>query len=380
MTPFLLLTLLGFLVSVDLRILAPVLPSISASLAATPGETGLAMTTYALAYGTGQLVYGPLSDRYGRVAVVRVAGLGWTVFTAASALSQTTPQFVATRLLTGACAGAVLPLTLVYIGDTYAYAERQVALGRFSVVTSAGLAFSAGIGGIVAHYVSWRLMLLAYGAVGLVPALLMFGLPPARPVIGADAHRAGARFADFLLDPRARVVYAAVFLEGCLLWGAVTYLGAYAAKRLGASQLVVGLLVACFGVGTMAAGALIAPIRRRLSENALAAGGGLVMALALLALIPAPGWPVFAASMLALGVGFVGLHTTLQLRATEISPTARGKAFSLFAFFLFAGVSAGTAALGRLVDRGGDRLMLALVGTGLGAIGLATAAAGRRRA
>ena len=116
------------------------------------------MTSYSLAYGTGQLVYGPLSDRYGRVAVVRVASLGWSVFTALSALSQTTPQFVATRLLTGACAGAVVPLTLVYIGDTYAYAERQVAIGRFSVVTSAGLAFSAGIGGIVAYYVSWRLM------------------------------------------------------------------------------------------------------------------------------------------------------------------------------------------------------------------------------
>lgn len=380
MTPLLLLFALAFLVSVDLRILAPVLPSISASLGATPGAVGLAMTTYALAYGAGQLGYGPLSDRYGRVAVVRAAGLGWVVFTALSALATTTMAFVVIRLLAGACAGAVIPTTVVYIGDTYAYAERQAAIARFSVVTSAGLAFSAAVGGIVAYFISWRFMLLVYAVLGLVPALLMFRLPPARPVPAADAHTSGARFVDFLLDPGARLVYLAIFAEGFLLWGGVTYLGAFAAHRLGINQLEVGLLLALFGVGTMVGGLLMAPIRRRISESGLAWLGGALMAAALFALLPETGWVVFAVSMLALGLGFVGLHTTLQLRGTDISSTARGKAFSLFAFFLFTGLSAGSAVLGRLVDRGADRAMLALVGVGLAAVGAGTAAVGRRRA
>ena len=302
MTPLLLLFALAFVVSVDLRILAPVLPSISASLGTTPGAAGLAMTSYALAYGLGQLGYGPLSDRYGRVAVVRAAGLGWVVFTAASALATTTVAFVVIRLLAGACAGAVIPTTLVYIGDTYAYAERQAAIARFSVVTSAGLAFSAGVGGTVAHFMSWRLMLLAYAVLGLVPALLMFRLPPARPVPAADAHASGARFVDFLLDPGARMVYVAIFAEGFLLWGGVTYLGAFASQRLGLDQLEVGLLLALFGVGTMVGGLLTGPIRRRCSESALAWLGGVLMAAAFLALIPATGRAVFAASMLVLSL------------------------------------------------------------------------------
>ena len=53
-----------------------------------------------------------------------------------------------------------------------------------------------------------------------------------------------------------------------------------------------------------------------------------------------------------MGLGFVCLHTTLQLRATEISTAARGKAFSLFIFCLFTGISAGSAVFGRLVDAG----------------------------
>jgi len=378
-----LLFVLAFVVSVDLRIIAPVLPSIATSLHATAGAVGLAMTTYAVAYGSGQLVYGPLSDRYGRVPVVRLAALGWSVCTMLSALCATTWQFVAVRLLAGVFAGSVIPLTLVYIGDTVEYARRQVVVGRFSIVTSAGLAFSAAIGGLVAHLLSWRAMLLAYAVMGLLPVALLWRLPPDRPPRDPGDVEPVARFVDFLRDPFARTVYLAIFAEGFLLWGPVTYLGAYAAARYGLNQLAVGLLIALFGVGTMVGGALMGSLRRRLSEDGLAWVGGLVMGLALLAIAPRIGpldsWVVFATAMLLLGLGFVGLHTTLQVHATEISQAARGKAFSLFPFSLFSGVAAGTAAMGPLVDAGGEHVMLAGCGLGLVGVGIVTARIRRRR-
>ena len=371
MTPIVLLFTLAFLVSVDVRILAPILPSISLSLGSTAGTVGLAMTTYAFAYGTGQLVYGPLSDRRSRIAVVRAAGLGFSLCTVLSALALTTRQFIIIRFLAGACAGAVIPLTLVFIGDTVEYARRQAVIGRFSVITSAALAFSASIGGTVAHFVSWRLMLLGYGLLALVPVGLMWRLDAPRPTEGSQG---GGRFTDFLRDRRAQFVYVAVFLEGFLLWGGVTYLGSFGTKRHGLDQLAVGLLIALFGLGTMTGGLLMGRIRRRLSENGLAALGGTLMGAAFLILVPRWHWPAFAASMLLLGLGFVGLHTTLQLRGTEIGgAAARGKAFSLFAFNLFGGMSAGTAVLGRLVDAGNYEALFAIAGLGLIGIGLGTA-------
>ena len=377
-----LLFVLAFVVSVDLRIIAPVLPSIATSLHATAGAVGLAMTSYAVAYGSGQLVYGPLSDRFGRVPVVRLAALGWSVCTALSALCATTWQFVAVRLLAGVFAGSVIPLTLVYIGDTVEYARRQVVVGRFSVVTSAGLAFSAAIGGLVAHLLSWRAMLLAYALVGLLPVALLWRLPTDRPARDRGDVEPVARFVDFLRDPFARTVYLSIFAEGFLLWGPVTYLGAYAAKRYGLNQFAVGLLIALFGVGTMVGGALMGSLRR-LSEGGLAWMGGLAMGLALLIIAPRIGpldsWVIFAAAMLLLGLGFVGLHTTLQVHATEISQAARGKAFSLFPFSLFSGVAAGTAAMGPLVDAGGEHVMLAGCGLGLVGVGIVTARIRRRR-
>ena len=378
MSPLVLFFTLAFLVSVDVRILAPVLPSISLSLGATAGTVGLAMTTYALAYGTGQLVYGPLSDRLGRIAVVRAAGLGFSLCTVLAALTATTGQFILVRLLAGACAGAVIPLTLVFIGDTVAYARRQVVIGRFSMVTSAALAFSASVGGTVAYLVSWRVMLVGYGLVALVPVCLMWRLEAQRPTGAADG---GGRFADFLRDRRAQFVYVGVFLEGFLLWGGVTYLGSFGTARYGFDQFSIGLLIALFGIGTMVGGSLMGHIRRRASENTLAAVGGALMGTAFLGLVPRWPWGVFAPSMLILGLGFVGLHTTLQLRGTEIGGTAaRGKAFSLFAFNLFAGMSTGTAVLGRLVDAGRYDALFAIVGVGLIGVGLATSLAPPRPA
>jgi MFS transporter, YNFM family, putative membrane transport protein len=378
------LFLLAFVVSVDQRIIAPVLPSIAESLRASAGGIGLAMTSYAFAYGTSQLGYGTLSDRYGRVRVVRLAAIGFCVSTALSALSTGTWQFVAVRLLAGACAASVIPLTLVYIGDTVEYARRQVVVGRFSVVTSAGLAFSAAIGGAVAHFASWRVMLAGYAVVALVPAVLLWRLPADPPSRAADEPQPVLRFVDLLLDPFARTVYLCIFAEGFLLWGAVTYLGAYATAHYHLDQLRVGLLIALFGVGTMVGGACMAPLRRRLSENALAGAGGLLMGLALLMIIPSAGlgpraWPVFAAAMLLLGLGLIGLHTTLQVHGTEISPAARGKAFSLFPASLFSGVAAGTAAMGAVVDAGGEQAMLATCGLGLVGVGIVTARIRRRR-
>jgi MFS transporter, YNFM family, putative membrane transport protein len=369
-TPLALLFALTFLVTVDIRILAPVLPSISASLDSTPGAVGLAMTSYTFAYGTGQLVYGPLSDRWSRIAVVRAAGLAFSVCTVLSALALTTPQFIATRLLAGAFAGAVLPLTLVFIGDTVPYDRRQVAIGRFSAITSAALAFSASIGGTVAYLLSWRVMVVGYGLLALIPVGLMWRLDASGT--GAASEGVG-RFSDFLRDRRAQFVYVAVFLEGFLLWGAVTYLGSFGTTRHGLDQFAVGLLIALFGCGIMLGGLLMGRIRRRLSENSLAVLGGMLMGVAFLILVPRWPWIAFATSMPLLGLGCVGLHTTLQLRGTEIGgAVARGKAFSLFAFNLFLGISAGTAVLGRLVDAGHYEAVFSIAGVGLMSIGLGT--------
>jgi predicted MFS family arabinose efflux permease len=376
MNPLTLLFVMTFVVFVDSRILTPVLPSISLSLGSSPGTVGLAMTTYAFAYGIGQLFYGPLSDRLGRIEVVRAAGVGFSICTILSALSVTAWQFILARLLAGALAGAVIPLTLVYIGDTVEYGRRQSVLGHLAVFTSSAMAFSASIGGTVAYFMSWRLMILGCAVLALIPTALMWRVSTRTP---CGPSGGGERYRDILRNGYALFIYGGVFLQGFLLWGGVTYLGAFATHRYGLDQFTVGLLIALFGVGMVTGGIMMGRIRSRFSESKLAAWSGAVIGASFLSLIPR--WPVAvcAAAMPIMGLGYVCLHTTLQVRGTEISATARGKAFSMFAFFLFSGIALGSAAFGRLVDAGRYEAMFMIAGIGLAGVGFATALAPKGR-
>jgi predicted MFS family arabinose efflux permease len=346
-------------------------------IGSSPGTIGLAMTSYSLAYGTGQLFYGPLSDRLGRIAVVRAAGIGFSICSILSALTVTTWQFILVRLLAGALAGAVLPLTLVFIGDTIEYERRQLVLGRYAATNFAAMAFAASIGGAVSHFISWRLMLIGNATLALIPLVFLWRLDTRA---GNETAACVERYIDLLRNRRALFLYVTIFLQGFLVWGGITYFGAFGIQRYHLNQFTVGLLIALFGIGIMTGGLMMGRIRSRYSENTLAIAGGLLMGLSYLAFIPH--WPisVFVAGLLTMGLGYASLHTTLQLRGTEISTTSRGKAFSLFAFSLFGGMSIGSAAFGWLVDAGWYEAMFAIAGVGLIGVGLATALAPQGRA
>jgi predicted MFS family arabinose efflux permease len=66
-----------------------------------------------------------------------------------------------------------------------------------------------------------------------------------------------------------------------------------------------------------------------------------------------------------LGFGFYMLHSTLQTKATELAPGARGTAVSLFAFMLFLGSATGTGALGLAIEAVGYAMPLTLAGWSL---------------
>jgi predicted MFS family arabinose efflux permease len=82
-----------------------------------------------------------------------------------------------------------------------------------------------------------------------------------------------------------------------------------------------------------------------------------------LASAAAPHWWVVALGCASLGIGFILCHTTLQTRATEAVPHARGTAVALFAFSLFMGSGFGTAGLGLLLERVGFGTLFALEGS-----------------
>ena len=367
LAPLPLLTALAFLVQVDVRMMTPLLPTIAHSLGTSVTAMGLAMMLYMLPYGLCQFFYGPLGDRLGAIRVVRGAAIGFGVGTLLTGQAHHIAVLDAVRFLTGVFAAAVVPLTFAYIGATVPYAERQGTLGRFAAVTSLAQSLSAAIGGTVAHFVSWRVLYVGVGCLSLVPAVLLFHTDTRQAPPGATGG--GLHYGLVLRRRAARILYGIVGFEGVFLWGGFTYLGAVAVARFGLNELEVGLLLACYGVATLVGGVSLVRIRAWLPERYLAALGGGLKGGAYLLMSASGSLVLFAVAIVMLGFGYIALHTTLQTRATELAPEARGTAVALFAFFLFMGGAIGSAIFGPLVDYGWHRLFLMICGLSLLGLG-----------
>ncbi|HEX2185218.1 MAG TPA: MFS transporter, partial [Chloroflexota bacterium] len=208
----------AFLVSLDRSIFAPLLPAIAADLNATIGAAGLAVTAYVLPYGFFQLFYGPVADRVGKIAVVRWAVL---VFAAGTALCGLAPGLLwldLWRAITGACAAAVIPLSLAYIGDVVPYGRRQGTVATLMGVTSLGTALSTAVGGLVGNFLSWRMLFATYGLCSLLDTLGLFLVPVggqpgqegAAGAAGGGAPGRWERYLEVLRVGRARLLYLLV--------------------------------------------------------------------------------------------------------------------------------------------------------------------------
>jgi MFS family permease len=126
--PLRLLRAAAFLSNFDRFAVAPMLVTIAADLEASLAEVATAASVYYLLYGLMQPVWGMLSDRLGRVQVMRLTLLAVVVPGLLSALAPSLPVLVVGRALAGGLFAAVIPAALVYISDTMPITFRQKAL------------------------------------------------------------------------------------------------------------------------------------------------------------------------------------------------------------------------------------------------------------
>lgn len=356
-----LLTLLIFVVMMDARVMTAMLPEIASDLDASVTATGIALTAYLLAYGVFQLAYGPIADRVGAVRVMSLACIVFVVVLAAGAAVTGLPQLVAVRLLTGAVAAAFFPLALATVGNLVAYDRRHAAIATLLAAFALGQIVGAALAGIVTAAVSWRAMFLldAVLAAALIPPLWKFRGSVAGTGSSPDPFAAHRRL---LRSRRAILLYVIVLVEGAAFFGGTGYFGALLHDEYGVSLAGVGLILMLDGAAIFVMSRLIGRLGRVLDENRLILVGGSLMAGGYLFALALGTWQATIPAVVALGAGFALCHTTLQTRATELDPTARGTAVSLFAFGLFLGSALGTALLGQLLALSGYGAVLLVSG------------------
>jgi DHA1 family bicyclomycin/chloramphenicol resistance-like MFS transporter len=164
------------------NILLPSLPEMAASLQVSTASVTSAITIFLAVFAVGQLVVGPVSDRYGRRWPVLT---GFAVFLAGSlwcGLANDLPSLLTGRVIqaAGACATSVLSRAIAR--DLFSGAALARAMALIMIAMAAAPGFSPLLGGALDHYFGWR---SEFAFVGLFAALgaIAYGL-----VLG-ETHR-----------------------------------------------------------------------------------------------------------------------------------------------------------------------------------------------
>ena len=160
------------------NILLPSLPNIAISLNVTSAAVTSAITVFLAVFGLGQLLVGPLSDRYGRRWPVLI---GFAVFFAGSVwcgLATDLPNLLVGRVVqaTGACATSVLSRAIAR--DMFSGAALARAMALIMIVMSAAAGFSPLLGGALDQSLGWRAefaLVAAFSAVSAVAYGIFLG-------------------------------------------------------------------------------------------------------------------------------------------------------------------------------------------------------------
>lgn len=365
----------AFLSAFDRFTIAPMLVTISIDLRVSLAEVSVAASLYFLLYGLMQPVWGMLSDRLGRVRVMRLALILTLVPGLLSAFAPNLAVLVVARAFAGGLFAAVVPAALVYIGDTVPLDSRQRALSNQLAASGVAIGLATAAAGLAAYLGLWRLAFAVPVLAAFVVGLLVSRLPEPEKV----NEEAGAleRIGLFLKNRWAVLVVLLALVEGGVILGFLTYL-APALEAEGYGAAVAGLAVGLFGVATLVWTGVTRRVTARFGKGAAILLGGILLAAGYATGAASQNLPGIALSAFLVGGGFAFMHPTLQNWATEVAPDARATVISFFAAALFVGSGISTVLAAPLAENGAFPLLFGLAAATALPLGLAGAFARRR--
>jgi len=343
----LLLTVFGP-ISMDLYL--PALPALTAELGAVTSVAQLTVTACLVGLAAGQLVAGPLSDRFGRRGVVLLGIVAYIVTSFLCAASPSVELLIAARAVQGLAGGVGIVIATAAGRDVYSGAALIRFFGRLTVVGGFAAIVGPLLGGVLTAFTDWRGLFVFLGVVGgaiLVITVLAFDetLPAADRTRGGWSHTLAA-YRTLFGD---RTFVGAVLNQGFVY----AALFAYLAGSTYVLQDIYGLspqwYAAAFGLnsaGHMAFGYLAGRSAERWSVGGTLAVGVVVTGLGAAGLLvagltPTPLWVVIVA-LFALSSGVAITSPAATTLALSDYPQMAGTASSLLGMvrFGFGGIAA----------------------------------------
>jgi DHA1 family bicyclomycin/chloramphenicol resistance-like MFS transporter len=312
--------------SVDMYLAS--LPDIGRRLAAAEADVQLSLSFYLVGFAVGQVIYGPISDRYGRRPILLAALALFTVSGAVCAMAPSIGVLNGARFCQALGGAGAVVLARAVARDLYEGAAVARELSRMAAVMALAPLVAPLIGGLLQTYFGWRANFVVLAAFGAAAAALVWLLLPESLRRTAEAGTIASNlraFPTFLAD---RVFLSHTAILVCAFGGLFAWISgaAFVLQDLyGLTAMGFGIAFAVGSAGYLA-GTWVAMrqvtrlgLDRTIGRGALLlAGGGVASMLA-----PMLGLNAAAAVLLvvAIAVFLAGLGLTLpQAQAGALMP------------------------------------------------------------
>jgi DHA1 family bicyclomycin/chloramphenicol resistance-like MFS transporter len=371
--------LLGILIALSALgtdLYVPALPDVAGSFASPVSAVQLTLTTYFLGLAVGQLVWGPLSDRYGRRPVL-LAALGlMLVVTVAAPFMPSIGALIAARLAQGLGMSGGVVVARSIVRDLHAHEQAARLLARMMIVFSIVPIAAPVSGALLTAHIGWRAIFWTFAliACGLIVAVAV-GLRETAPAERRSAHptQIARALATILSDRRFRAPLL-VFLScqmGILAWVASS---AFTLAHMGVAVDAYGWMFAGVMLGQIAGAWVASRFVLRLGSARLMRGGSLIvlgggLAVAALAWGGAQHWLALVVPFAVFLFGTALVLPSATALALSPFPQAAGAASSLIGAIGFTAGAALSTLLGAVFDGTARPMATAAALAGLAAFG-----------
>ena len=351
-----------------------ILPVLSQDFRVSAPTAGLTVSMLVLAVAVGSLLYGPLSDRYGRKPVMVAVSLLVTLPTLLCGLAPDFAVLVILRTMQGFLMPGLTSVAIPYVNEEFAGKGRGLAMGIYVFGQTIGGLFARSGSALLTGIFNWRIALLAFTLPTLVAALAMWRFLPetkskhaielnqsalkmkegAGTLRKSNREFVGQTLRNMLLHLHNRRLVGAFVIGFASFFGFIgifTYLPYYLTGphfRLPTTAVGLVYLLWLTGVFSPAAGTFAHRIGSRRSiflSMGLAAAGLLVSLIPILPLV-----------VVGLGLLTLGMFSTVpavNLYLGEQAAVAKGTAASMYLSLYYFGGSIGAVLPGFALLRAG---------------------------
>ena len=192
----------------DATIVNTAIPSIAASLDVTPLSLKSVVSSYILSLAVGIPISGWMADRFGTKRVFAAAIVVFTVASVLCGLATSTPMLIGARLLQGIGGAMMMPVGRLTIIRTFPKSELLGAMNFVIIPALIGPLLGPAVGGLIVHWMSWRMIFFINVPVGLLALYLVYRYMPdykaetRRPldVVGLILFSSGTAILSWLLE------------------------------------------------------------------------------------------------------------------------------------------------------------------------------------